>query len=207
MILHAILEGLFWGGSFAISIGPSLFALLETSSKRGFKSGLALAFGIFLSDVFCVTLAYLGVAQLLSAPENKTMMGLLGGAILVGFGLYSLIHKKKVADEKAPKIQAVKAHLYIIKGFFLNVLNPAVILLWILFVGKVSANTEYKSSHIILSFVTTLGFVFSTDVLKAYYANKISQKLSHDVIRKFNLLLGMILFITGLVFIYKAIYS
>jgi threonine/homoserine/homoserine lactone efflux protein len=205
MILQAILEGLFWGGSFALSIGPSLFSLLETSSKRGFKSGLALAFGIFLSDVFCVVLAFVGVAQLFNDPKNKTYISLMGGAILVGFGLFSILHKKKVEEEKGPEIQAVNAPLYIIKGFFLNVLNPAVILLWIIYVGKISSNVGYTTNLIILSFVTTLSFVFLTDVLKAYYSNKISQRLSHAILRKFNLLLGAILVITGLVFIYKAV--
>ena len=206
MLLQAILQGLALGFYLAIQPGPSFFALLETSSKRGFKSGLALAFGVFLSDLFCVALAYLGVAQLFNAPENEKLIGLSGGTILVAFGLYSLIHKKKLSDEKAPEIQAVNAPLYIIKGFFLNVLNPSVILLWILFVGKVSSNVDYTRFHIAMFFVTTLGTVFFTDILKAYYSNKISQRLSHTILRKFNLLLGVILFITGLVFIYKAFF-
>jgi threonine/homoserine/homoserine lactone efflux protein len=130
----------------------------------------------------------------------------MGGAILVGFGLFSILHKKKVEEEKGAEIQAVNAPLYIVKGFFLNVLNPAVILLWIIYVGKISSNVGYTPNLIILSFITTLGFVFFTDVLKAYYSNKISQRLSHTVLRKFNLLLGVILVITGMVFIYKALF-
>ena len=205
MILQAILQGLALGFCLAVQPGPSFFALLETSSKRGFKSGIALAFGIFLSDIFCVALAYLGVAQLFNDPKNKVYIGLLGGAILVGFGLFSILHKKKVEEERGPEIQAVNAPLYITKGFFLNVLNPSVIFLWILYVGIVSSNVEYTSLHVILFFVTTLSTVFLTDVLKAYYSNKISQRLSHAILRKFNLLLGVILVVTGLVFIYKAV--
>ncbi len=207
MIVQAILQGLALGFILAIQPGPSFFALLETSSKRGFRSGLALAFGIFLSDIFCVALAYLGVAQLFNDPRNKVYIGLIGGAILVGFGLFSILHKKKVEEEHGIVIKEVNLYLYITKGFFLNVLNPSVIFLWILYVGMVGANANYAHIHIILFFVATLATVFLTDVLKAYYANKISQRLSHKILRKFNLLLGVILFVTGLVFIYNAISS
>lgn len=205
MILQAILQGLGLGFILAIQPGPSFFALLETSSKRGFKSGFALAFGIFLSDIFCVALAYLGVAQLFDDPRNKVYIGLIGGAILVGFGLFSILNKKKVEEEHGIEIKEVNLYLYVTKGFFLNVLNPSVIFLWILYVGMVGANASYTHIHIILFFVATLATVFLTDILKAYYANKISQRLSHNILRKFNLLLGVILFITGLVFIYNAI--
>lgn len=207
MLLKAIIQGLALGFFLAVQPGPSFFALLETSSKRGFYSGLALAFGIFLSDIFCVVLAYLGVAQLFNDPQNKSIIGLIGGIILLAFGLYGIIHKKKVSDEKAPELQVVNAPLYITKGFFLNVLNPSVIFLWILYVGIVSSNNDYTSFHIASFFVTTLSTVFLTDVLKAYYSNKISQRLSHDILRKFNLLLGVILVVTGLVFIYNALFK
>jgi threonine/homoserine/homoserine lactone efflux protein len=130
---------------------------------------------------------------------------LIGGAILVGFGLFSILHKKKIEDEQGLEIQEVNLFLYVTKGFFLNVLNPSVIFLWILYVGIVSSNIEYTHIHVILFFVTTLSTVFFTDILKAYYANKISQRLSHKILRNFNLLLGVILLVTGLVFIYKAI--
>lgn len=205
MILQAILQGIGLGLLLAIQPGPSFFALLETSSKRGFKSGLGLAFGIFLSDIFCVILAYLGIAQLFDNPQNKIYIGLIGGAILVGFGLFSILHKKKIEEEKGIEIKAINVSLYITKGFFLNVLNPSVIFLWILYVGMISANVHYTRVHIVLFFISTLATVFLTDILKAYYANKISQRLSHQIIRKFNLLLGVILVITGLVFIYKAL--
>ena len=47
MILKAILQGLALGFVLAIQPGPSMFTLIQTSSRKGFYSGLALAFGIF----------------------------------------------------------------------------------------------------------------------------------------------------------------
>lgn len=203
MFLKAILQGLILGTVLAIQPGPSFFTLIQTSSKKGFHSGLALAIGIFLSDVICVLLAYLGIAQLFDNPKNKMVIGLVGGCLLIVFGLFSIFHKKKEVEEKGVVIKAVNVPLYITKGFFLNILNPSVIFLWILWVGVVSANKEYTGVDISLFFITTLLIVFITDVLKAYFANKISRHLSHSILRKISILLGTILIITGLVFIYK----
>ena len=206
MILKAILQGFALGFVLAIQPGPSFFTLLQTSSKKGFKSGLALAIGIFLSDVICVLLAYLGVAQLFDNPKNKFYIGIIGGGLLIAFGLVSIFHKKKEEQEQGVDIRAINVPLFITKGFFLNMLNPSVIFLWILWVGAISSNVEYTHIHIFLFFTTTLSTVFITDVLKAYFANKISQRLSHTILRKISLLLGVILLVTGLVFIYKAIF-
>ena len=205
MFLQAILQGFALGFILAIQPGPSMFTLIQTSSKEGFKSGLALAIGIFLSDLICVVLSYLGIAQLFENPKNKIYIGLIGGCLLIIFGLFSIFHKKKEEQEKGIDIKAVNVSWYIIKGFFFNMLNPSVIFLWILWVGAVSSNKEYTHIHIISFFATTLSVVFFTDILKAYFANKISQRLSHKILRRVSLLLGTILLITGIVFIYQGI--
>ena len=205
MILQAILQGFALGFVLAIQPGPSMFTLIQTSSKEGFHSGLALAFGIFLSDLFCVVLAYVGIAQLFDNPENKIYIGLIGGSLLVVFGVFSIFHKTSENQEKGIEIKAVNIPLFITKGFFLNILNPSVIFLWVLWVGAVSSNKEYTHIHVILFFTTTLSLVFFTDILKAYFANKLSQRLSHKILRKISLLLGTILFVTGIVFIYISI--
>ncbi len=64
---------------------------------------------------------------------------------------------------------------------------------------------DFTEIDILSFFITTLLIVFVTDVLKAYFANKIRNHLSHSVLRKINILLGLILIITGIVFIYNVV--
>jgi len=205
MILKAILQGLALGFVLAIQPGPSMFTLIQTSSRKGFYSGLALAFGIFLSDVLCVVMAYFGIAQLFENPQEKSLIGLIGGLLLIAFGLFSIFHKTKEEEEIGLEIKAINFPLFITKGFFLNLLNPSVIFLWILWVGAISSNKDFTEIDILSFFITTLLIVFVTDVLKAYFANKIRNHLSHSVLRKINILLGLILIITGIVFIYNVV--
>jgi len=202
MIFKAIFQGLALGLALALSLGPAFFALIQTSTKRGFRPALGLAFGIFLSDVLCVVLAYLGVAQFFDTPQNKLYIGLVGGTVLVMFGFFSVFQRKKV-ENKDLEVRAVSIPLYIIKGFFLNLLNPFVIGLWMAFVVTVSSNKNYTFIHILFFFIASLSTVFFTDVLKAYSANKISAFLSEKVLRIISIIAGVILMISGLLMVYK----
>ncbi len=205
MILQAVLQGLALGCYLSIQPGPSFFALIQTSSKMGFKSGVGLAIGIFLSDVIYVFLSYFGTVQLFNNAGHQKQISIVGGTILVVFGLVSIFSKKVRNENPDIPLNAINFNLYVTKGFLLNFLNPAVLLLWIAFVGKVSSNSEFTTIHIFSFFATTLFIVFSFDILKAYYANKISQRISDKILKNINILLGVILLITGLVFIYRVI--
>lgn len=205
IFLKAILQGFSLGLTLAFSLGPAFFALIQTSTKNNFRSAVALAIGIFLSDLFCVVLAYLGMAQLFNNPQNRIYVGLIGGSILMMFGFFTIFQKKQpTADtENSIEIKAVNFPLFITKGFFLNMLNPFVLIFWMGWVGLVSSNTEYSHSHLIVFFSTALLTVFVTDVLKAYSANKISKYLSERVLRFFNVAVGVILVVSGVILIYR----
>ena len=86
-MIHPLFEGIVIGLTMAVMLGPAMFALLQTSIHRGTKAGVILAFGIFLSDLFVVIMSYLGAAQLLSGGKKSLVVGLIGGAILIIYGI------------------------------------------------------------------------------------------------------------------------
>ena len=122
--LEAILQGTGLGLMLGFSFGPSFFALLKTSMSKGFKSGLALALGIFISDLFCVALALYGAAKILDTPRNKMIVGIVGGTILAVYGFYSFFQKRKVNTDEEGNIYipTVNFPVTMIKGFLLNIL-------------------------------------------------------------------------------------
>src|SRR5690349_9544264 len=99
LIFEAVYKGLALGMALCVAIGPSFFALIQTSLKHGLSFGVALAIGIFLSDLTCVALAYLGASQLFVNPANKQLIGVIGGTILLVFGVYNLFQKKTIAQD------------------------------------------------------------------------------------------------------------
>ena len=212
-IIQATWQGLVLGMLLCISIGPGFFALLQTSLKNGYRSGVALAFGIFLSDTTCVFLAYLGASQLFQKEEYKMLTSVIGGTIVLVFGTYYIFQKRSIEQNDAveKKIDVLddqhimghtgKKHtkksenyaITILKGFILNLINPFVILLWLSWVTIISSNTDYHHIHIIIFFAVTLITVLSTDILKALAAHKIKQMLNAHVLALVNRIVGVIM--------------
>jgi threonine/homoserine/homoserine lactone efflux protein len=206
LLFEVVYKGLALGIALCVAIGPSFFALIQTSLKYGLSFGVTLAFGIFLSDVTCVALAYLGASQLFVNPSNKQLIGVLGGTILLVFGVYNLFQKKTIAqdsDNNSMVVKKANKWLIFLKGYFLNILNPFVILLWLGWVGLISAGSEYNHLHVIVFFAVALLTVLATDILKAMAADKIKKFLNEKILRLLNRLVGIIMFICGIVMIMR----
>jgi|SRR5688572_162794 len=195
LIVDALYKGFALGMALCISIGPAFFALIQTSLKNGYQSGVALAVGIFLSDTACVALAYLGASSLFTKEENKTIIGVIGGTILLVFGIYNFFQKKSIINDEEEQIEIKKTNvpIAVLKGFFLNILNPFVILLWIGWVGLVSSNKDYTHVELTVFFSTTLITVLSTDILKALAADKIKKFLNARILMLVNRIVGLIM--------------
>ena len=86
-------------------MGPVFWVLLETSITKGFKAAVAFDLGVMFADVCFIGICYLGSFQLLEDDQNKQGLFVLGGTILLLYGLFSWINRnKKSKDQPVPKI-------------------------------------------------------------------------------------------------------
>ncbi len=190
----------------AFSFGPAFFALLNTSIKHGAKEGGLLATGVVLSDLFvCVLVIYLvslGATNLIQDEKNQHFMGLMAGLILVVFGSFYFKKPVKVTDETI-ELKSPSAKSLILKGFFLNLVNPAVWLLWLGNITAVSKTLSYSLVNMFIYFGITLGLVWAVEVLKANMASKIKRYLTAKTMRNINIITGVLLVLFGLALIYN----
>jgi threonine/homoserine/homoserine lactone efflux protein len=208
-MIYSLFKGILLGFTVAIILGPAVFSLLQTSIYRGFKAGVMLAFGIFFSDFILISLCYFGFMQIFDNPENQLSIGIIGGVILIVFGIVTFTRKPSLGDRvnqnedvkfKKPKIIA-----YIGKGFLMNTLNPFLLIFWI---GVVSfATTNYGLDHksLIFFFSGTLGTILLTDIIKCYLAIKVRKFLNLHVITWLNRIVGITLAIFGIVLIVRVV--
>jgi threonine/homoserine/homoserine lactone efflux protein len=203
----AIRDGLLLGITLAtlFGFGPALLALLQTSLNKGFKSGFALAFGIFLSDLFLVLLSFEGVIQIVEEPKNKLAFGIVGGVILIVFGTITAIRKPQIVIQEI-EIKNPRAWAYIFKGFFLNVANPFIWIFWMGTMIAVTANYQKEEDAILLMFAITLLTVFISDSLKAYLAGKLKPLITENLLKWINYIAGIGLVIFGISLIIRAFY-
>ncbi len=210
-LLRAIAEGIGLGITLAILTGPAFFALLQTSIRNGYKSGIAFALGVFVSDTTLILLSYLGALQLFNNPKYSIIIGLIGGTILVLFGVFNIFQKQpldmKASEGKMEKILAPNLTLAVIalKGFAINMINPFVIIFWIGIVSVESTRYDFSHLHVVAVFTSALLTIFATDVLKSIGATKITGFLSPKILLWVNRIAGVILIISGITLIWKVV--
>lgn len=205
--MHPIVQGIILGFTVSALLGPAVFTLMQTSIHRGVKAGVFLALGIFLSDVCVVYLALLGALQLINQKNNYMIAGLIGGSILIGFGIYTFLHKIHIDENnKAVEVRVAGPLTYILKGYFLNIMNPFVWFFWISAMVGVSSSYAEDKHGIVLFFIGTLATVFGSDVLKVVIANRIKDHLKANILVRVNHFVGLLLIAFGLFLIIRAIF-
>lgn len=211
-MFSAIYEGILLGLFLAISIGPAFFALINTGISYGFKSGAALAFGIFFSDLFfvlvTVALIKFGMSDLLTNPRHQAFLGVVGGIVLIVYGAFQFVgnQNKTDAGETVIDIKSPRLRLLLIKGFFLNMFNPFVWIFWIATTTAISSKYEFNISRIIIFFSSALIMVIATDLLKTFVADKIKRMLNARMLLNIRHVSGGLLMVFGMYLIYKVFF-
>jgi len=205
--MHPLIQGVILGLTLSALLGPALFTLLQTSIHRGLKSGIFLAFGIFLSDVSVVYLAFLGALQLINQKNNYMIAGIIGGGILIGFGIYTFLHKIHIDENnKTIEVRVPGPITYILKGYFLNIMNPFVWFFWISAMVGVSSSFGDDKHGIIIFFIGTLATVFGSDVLKVFIAHRIKDHLNVKILVRVNHFVGLLLIVFGVFLIIRVFF-
>lgn len=199
--MQTIFEGVILGLTLSIffGFGPALVAEIQTSILRGFWAAVLLAFGVFLSDAALVALGFLGAVQIFET--NKTFLGIVGGVILIIFGIVT--YRRNVVlnvESNDPALKKAEPYFttYILKGFFINFTNPFIWIFWMGVVVGFTANYKADILMLVSFFVSALGTVFLFDMLKIFSAYKIKKYLQTHSIIWINRIAGVGLVIFGI---------
>ena len=190
----------------AFIMGPVFWVLLETSITKGFKAAVAFDLGVMFADVCFIGVCYLGSFQLLEDDQNKQGLFVLGGTILLLYGLFSWINRNKKSKDQ-PEIQESKENYFGLaaKGFAINILNVGVFIFWG-GVTIVSSPASGKSfTNFVLFFSIVLLSYFITDLLKISVANRFKSLLTGKGIVIVNSIVSLILIVSGVVLILKGV--
>ncbi len=207
--MHALYEGIILGLSlaFIFGFGPAFFALVQTALHRGFWAGVLLAFGIFLNDLIIVVLGLLGSVNVIKGSENYQLMGIIGGMLLIIFGIVTISRKKLNTSSEEDNSNNLHSLVYIGKGFVLNLLNPFVWIFWLTVIVSATASYKADTFSLMLFFSGTLGVVLITDILKVFMASKLSVFVTDKFLILINKLAGVGLVLFGLFLILRGVFG
>ncbi len=165
-----------------------------------------MAAGIAVSDILLIIVCYLGASSLFEKEENKFYIGVIGGIMLIIFGVITYVRKPEILRRRTKNYSNKKSLgplAYTFKGFILNIANPTLIIFWLTAMGWVSSHAEEGKlfNSVITFFSATVITVFGTDVLKSFIGFKIKKYLRPRLLLWINRIVGALLVVFGIVLI------
>lgn len=195
VIISGILLGLF----IAISVGPTLFAVIRYSMHHTYKAGIAFVLGVSISDFMYVALANLATTFLSFLEDHQRTIGIVGATLFIIMGAYLFLKKYKPKRPRANGSVEISKSTYFtiwLSGFLMNTLNPAALILWMGSAIKVASYTVFER---IIFFGICLGVVLFIDICKVFLADKIRTWLTLRKIMYLNKISAMFIFVFGLI--------
>jgi len=197
IILYAFLLGF----TLSFMVGPVFFVLLETSLLKGAKKAVIFDLGVLSADIAFIGITFFG-SSLLQGIEDYSSVYLVGGLLVIGYGIYNLrnakLKKKKLKVElDIPNVNA-PWYVYFLKGFFLNLLNVGVLAWWLTTMVVVSGSVDHDQILMGVYFAVTLLTYFAVDLVKIFFARKLKKRLTPMVLLKIEKTIGVILIVFGI---------
>jgi threonine/homoserine/homoserine lactone efflux protein len=192
--------------SGALAPGPLFFATISHGSKHGAKSGLIFSIAHTVVEFSLIMLFALGLLTIASEPIVKQVIGIIGGGVLIVFGLLQIRSSIITKPEDMKKPKSSYRHLFLI-GLAFTGLNPYFILWWLTVGGQLII--------IALEFAALLGVVFMfichvwmdyiwlTGV--AHFAKKGTDIMGLKWYRPLMIIFGAVLIYFGFTFLIPAI--
>lgn len=205
-MIHDIFLGFLAGLVSSISFGPAFFAITETSLKNGFLSGAMVAIGVSLSDILYITLILTGYLTWFTGDEHQTIFSLVGGVVLLGYGVRYLLKKVTLQESSfKPVLKGTTLIQSFLKGFAVNTVNPYVAIYWVGVVAFSSTQlTLISNNGLILYFASALVTLVSVDIMKSYLAATLRSRIRGYVHIVFCLI-GVLFILFGLKLLFDSL--
>jgi threonine/homoserine/homoserine lactone efflux protein len=198
-----LLEGIAWGLMLSILTGPIFFTIVQVSMERGFKAGLALVSGQWLSDFIYIGLAIYGTGYMRMLDNNPQFketlsyyLGGIGAIFLSILGLVLLLTKPKNTGTNGLSTNK-SLSAFFLQGYLINTLTPFPIFFWISLMSS-AIGRNMQSAETVMLLCSVILIIIITDLIKVYTARRIS----HYINAKYTLLLrkivGLALILSGI---------
>jgi len=204
-MLALLLKGLLLGLTLSFVVGPLFFSIIESALARGFKAGIAVASGIWTSDLLFIAVMLKGIHWLESItalPGFRFWAGVFGSLILVAFGAASLwfAQKKPSIHPSTPLLQLERRDFWSQwgKGFMINLVNPGTLLFWVGTATGLVAPNGWSLAEGTLFFSAMMVVLVLTDLLKIYAAKKLRTWLTPTHIVSVRKTIGLVLILFGI---------
>jgi threonine/homoserine/homoserine lactone efflux protein len=206
-MFQIVIEGIYLGLFLAFLVGPLLMALVDTSINLGYKKGLILASGIWISDllfIFLVTFFSLKMEHITNSNFIH-FIAWISSLSFIATGILYLLNAKK--NKIAKKWMLPETNFWIfIKGFLINTINPFSVVFWTSLATKQIIVLDYTLNEIIVFFSSIMVMIILTDSLKVMLAYKLKSILKPRVTYILSVLSGLIFITSGILILLQFVF-
>ncbi|WP_159474846.1 LysE family translocator [Dyadobacter sp. 3J3] len=189
-MIEALFYGILTGIGLCLTFGTVFFSLIQNSVDNGYRTGIKIAFGVFISDAIFVFFAIFGTGLLPDIHNFQKYMAGAGVLFLLVLGVSNLVKgQPKVAY---PKTRFGNLLYYFTTGFFLNALNPVNFISWVTIASYIRSTLHYNFHQVLLFFTASIIAVFLVESSIAVFADKLKKVFTPKVVLIFNKVTGVV---------------
>ncbi len=204
-MLAIFLEGVVFGLILTIMLGPIFVALTQTGIEKGARAGITVGAGVWTSDLLVILFSYLFISQVDALVQDevfKYWMGLVGGFILITFGI--VIFLKKTEAIKSGGSYTAKNYLgFWMKGFLVNTVNPFTFIFWLGVISTKVIGINMNDTQAFVFISAIMLTIIITDTMKVMGAKAIRSRLESKHIQLISRVAGAALVVFGVVLLYQ----
>ena len=203
--LQLVLAGLGIGLLVAAPIGPVNVLVIQRAVSRGFWGGLAAGLGAVIGDGLLAAIAALSVTAISDVMSAyAAWIQLIGGVLLVAFGLALLFTRPALAIPLGQKSHLLEHAGIIPQTFFLTVTNPGAILGMAAMIGGLGSligglNTYFEALLLVAAVMggSLLWWLGLSELIAT-----IRHKLTEGRLKLINRIAGAVLIAFGLILLF-----
>lgn len=200
-MLGAIFYGIVTGVLLCFTFGTVFFSLVQNSVDNGVRSGIKIAFGVFVCDAIFVFFAIFGTTLLPHIDNFEKWMASAGVIFLLILGINNLVRQQP--QIAYPKTKFGNFLYFFTTGFLLNGLNPVNFISWVTIATYIRSTLHYDFEQVVAFFVASLLAVFLTESGIALSAHRLKKIFTPRTARVFNQVTGVVFVVVALQIAYS----
>jgi threonine/homoserine/homoserine lactone efflux protein len=206
-MMQIVLEGVGVGLTLAMLVGPIFVALTQTGIQYGFRAGLIVGAGIWISDIMVISSCWTFLhffKMLTNNPEFQLILGSAGSLILFLSGLFTFFSYKKKEISRLTFRSASLSALFV-KGFVVNTVNPFTFIFWIGIMTSYLQTRTMTDARLSVLLASIMGTIIVTDSLKVILAKSVRNVLDAHYQRIFIRVSGLGLMLFGIILLARVL--
>ncbi len=202
MLVNYFISAFILGIIVAIPPGAVTVIACRRSLQYGFKNSLIFTAGSCISDIFYISLVYFGLTGFILNNNNKLILWIICGLLLVFLGILTLISVRKDKEENINEnIIHSKPLITFVSGIIVTLTNPMTIIGWIAVAGNffILWNSKLPDSgnYAVITIIVIMAGVLLWFLPLIYFVSKLKKIISRTIQKYLIAFSGICLIIFG----------